>query len=1124
MKTRIHSNSHLPHSGLQQALYPVAKRLQQTKRLRFRRLSITRALIVCAGLALVSLFSTVVAKVSVLLGFLTVGYCLMRSWQNEKRILIDYLEAARAVEKENPELKQSLITAVEQQLHHQTGFFADRTAELALASPSLFRWGSTYKSESTRSHLNYIATLAATFAIMSLNLIVDEQASIKSERHSVTSLPYTVSVEPGNVEVEHGTSLVVTARFPDKLPESASLFVQYDNGEEQSFDMARSLSDPVFAFSLRNIDSSATYRIAYDKHESEDYRIATYRLPELFQADASLDYPDYTGWEDAEIEDTLRITAVEGTKLVYRFTSKTPLESARLTSDNGQQVLLQPEPGSRTLFLLSKTLQQNERYALELTDSAGRKNAYPPEVTIKVIPNDRPVLRINTPRGDQRLSLLEELTISGVASDDFGLLDYGVGLVVATQTQSDISLHQGDTFELPLERALSYDLSLEEYGLSPKDTLNWFLWAVDYGPDGQPRRTTGDLFFADIRSFDELFREQDQAGSNQGGAAANQGMELIERQRRISISLFRIKNTATDADAIFEDLDVVKRSQQEAMNDLQNLMQQLQEPSARQHAQNAMLFMHGVYEELDTAINEPSLRLLEAAWRNAQGAYDSLVKLNDDEFNVSRSQNQSGGGGQQPSRNQSQINELDFRQEDSRYETASQAQELGRQEDRQNLELISKLNELSQRQDDLNERLQELQSALAQAETEDEREEIRRELKRLEEEQREMLADADEAIQQAGNRQQTRQAREQLEQARENMRQAGEQMSEGQVSQALASGSRAQNTLEETREQLRESNSNQFSEAMRDARSSARELAESQEQLEEELRSYAENERRSLDDSEQRDAFVNRLSHQSETLDELLESVKEIAEAAENVEPGLFRELYQILRDTNGNQFEERYENSSQFLRQGFLEEASEEQRGISEQLGELSEAVSSAASGILGSEEATLEFAQSELDSLNQQLQEEQDRSPPGEEPSASEQANAPQSAEEAFRSGMESFSNPNSSPITGSGYGEWLDRLRTVESLIEEPQIRERVSSAREIAESMRRDFKRHGEIPQWDMVVNEIATPLTEASSWLATELSRIKNPDTLQSIDSDPVPEAYSAAVNRYYESLGEEEQE
>ena len=110
--------------------------------------------------------------------------------------------------------------------------------------------------------------------------------------------------------------------------------------------------------------------------------------------------------------------------------------------------------------------------------------------------------------------------------------------------------------------------------------------------------------------------------------------------------------------------------------------------------------------------------------------------------------------------------------------------------------------------------------------------------------------------------------------------------------------------------------------------------------------------------------------------------------------------------------------------------------------------------------------------------------------------------------------------SPLTGRGFGDWNQRLRTVEELVEQPDIRQRLSQAREEAERLRAEFKRHGEMPQWGVVDEGIIAPLSEARSWLAQELARHEDPQALQPVDRDPVPRAYQESVRKYYEFLGQ----
>src|SRR5205814_281447 len=58
-------------------------------------------------------------------------------------------------------------------------------------------------------------------------------------------------------------------------------------------------------------------------------------------------------------------------------------------------------------------------------------------------------------------------------------------------------------------------LDFEAMKAVPDQLVTYFFWAEDVGPDGQPRRASGDLYFAEVRHFEEIFRqgEQPPAGS-----------------------------------------------------------------------------------------------------------------------------------------------------------------------------------------------------------------------------------------------------------------------------------------------------------------------------------------------------------------------------------------------------------------------------------------------------------------------------------------------------------------------------------------------------------------------------------------------------------------------------------
>ena len=112
-----------------------------------------------------------------------------------------------------------------------------------------------------------------------------------------------------------------------------------------------------------------------------------------------------------------------------------------------------------------------------------------------------------------------------------------------------------------------------------------------------------------------------------------------------------------------------------------------------------------------------------------------------------------------------------------------------------------------------------------------------------------------------------------------------------------------------------------------------------------------------------------------------------------------------------------------------------------------------------------------------------------------------------------------PQSGPLTGEDFATWADRLRTVEQLVDDPNLRQQLNNARTQAEDMRRTFQTHTVAPRWNEVQNKILTPLISVQAQLRAQLARAEQPDTLQPADRDPVPEKYADSVRSYYELLG-----
>ena len=115
---------------------------------------------------------------------------------------------------------------------------------------------------------------------------------------------------------------------------------------------------------------------------------------------------------------------------------------------------------------------------------------------------------------------------------------------------------------------------------------------------------------------------------------------------------------------------------------------------------------------------------------------------------------------------------------------------------------------------------------------------------------------------------------------------------------------------------------------------------------------------------------------------------------------------------------------------------------------------------------------------------------------------------------------------PIAGDDYREWSDRLRDVEEMIADPELRAEAARIRGRARAIRKDLKksdkadpRHSPEPNWDLIKMQVSEPLAELESRIQREILRRDDRAARVPLNREPVPQKYEKAVNRYFEEIG-----
>ena len=1194
----------------------------------------------------------------------------------------DLMLTAQRIEARYPTLNEQLLAAAHQTPQQPDGTFGYLQRSLidaTVAHDSAHGWHRLVSRR--RLTLAWAMNLPGLLAFIA---IVAALATLQQQRHDQELAAVGLRnrdlgepiVVPGDTEVELGSSVIVTAQFSGRVPSRVTLDRRNVHADESQASspatpMRRSLDDPLFAAYLTDVRQPLTYAIEYDDQRTRRYNIQVFEYPSVMRVDADLVYPNYTQLEKKTIVDTRRVSAVIGTELTWLCHVNKPISKAWLIDDEGAQTPLEPESASSGILQARLTVKESRTWQVRLEDQAGRANKIEVKLSLKALPNGPPKIKLAS--GDVRVSPLEELGVSAKMSDDFGVEKIGLSYQMAGEEEQEIEL-AAETDKHAKSVDLSHIIDFENLRAQPDQLLSYYVWAEDRDENNEVRRVSSDMFFAEVRPFDEVFRQGEQPSADQQRqqqqgqqAGQQQTEELLELQKQIVTGTWNVLRSAAKIELnakALADVELLGQSQTSAVELLTEKAAEMNVPGAEELVATASEHMTNAAKEFAAASKSHQKPDLKQALSAAQSAYQTLLKLQAKEFDVTRGQQQGQSGRSARSRaRQQQIDQLKLENNENRYENERLARdEQPSREESQLRQVQSRLRELAARQEDLNEQIRELQAALQTVENSEQQREIEKRLERLREQQQQMLEDADELREQLGQDNQSTalaEAQQQMEQTRENLRQSSEALNQGNTSQALAAGARAEQELKDLQEKVRQESAGQFSETMRQMQRDASELEQTQQQLVEQLGNSEEDTGAGLRGSSQRNELEKTAAEQRQHLDELLSEMRRAVETAEEPEPLLAQRLYDTFRTAEQQQTDRKLRATEELVKRNLVPQAQQLAEQTSSEITQLREGIDKAAEAVLGSEVDSLRLALDQLQQLSRQIDRElanatgdpegtaatgnqpsSSQSPDAQEVQAdrqsdqtqvrsnqqgqnqqqengsgSEQQNSNQQRQtgqqgrnqqgqnqqgqnqqgqnqqgqgqqpsqgpngqsqqqgqsqqgqqqgrgqeqgqgqqqsqgqqggQAQASGLrggpqqssgrtvsgrggggpigdvfEQFGgDPLAAPLTGEGFRNWSDRLREVEELVADPELRGRATQIRQAARDMRSEVKKHAAAPKWDLVKELVAEPLHELSKQVADELLR-KSGDrnSLVPIDRDPVPGQYSESVRRYYENLG-----
>jgi hypothetical protein len=974
---------------------------------------------------------------------------------------------------------------------------------------------------------------------------------------------YAIEVTPGSIKVREGQPVTVTARIPG-IEGGMVPTIVVGRGEAARSARMSGTSGDAFTITLNNITASFPYVVTAGSARSKEFDVEVIRPVRVSRIDVKYDYAPGLGLEPHTEEDGGDIFAPAGTKVRLTITADKPVARGQVTLAEGPSIAL---AGHNQVFTADLVVTRDGSYRVALNDVDGLSNEGSTEYFIRML-NDRPPdVRILRPAGDKEVSPLEEVLIEARADDDYGVRS--LELVVKSAAGKEKIVPLGGATRGPVTVGL-HTVFLEDLNVKPGDVVTYHARATDVGRGRKPTESRSDIFFLEVKPYEEEFV----ASESQGGGMSGQetGLEeLIAQQKDIMAATWKLDarsrrggagaQSAPDVKAVGDAQTALKSKTEEVAAQMAGMMaaqRRRQGPQGRGLTRPGDDPLPRAIDAMGRAAGELSRLRVATALPHEEQALAELLKAASEIRRRQVAMQQANGGGGNGNRQSPDLSTL-FDQElrkrqQTNYEQQSTTADNTAQ-DKEEKDPLAEIRDLARRQEGLSKQQRDLARNKDQMTPED----VKRQLERLTREQEELRRQAEELSKkmqsgQQANRssgQQSQQGQQgqqgqqsqpgqsgqgasgsqgsdsqKLREISEEMRNAAGDLRRDDPQQASARGSKAGEQLRGLEQRMQGSRPDERRRAMGDLQLEARQIADAERRLGNETSQTAPGS--SGDDARRRLAGEQeRLADRTERLGE---SVKQMASAGAG-ETAERQAMSEAARELDKQNVAGRMRESAQAIRKG---EGGEQKAGgaageIARALDKVADQLGSA-SGDRDTEAARLSEQLSRTQELRDRvsrLQRSMDDLAKAEQ--AAQGGQSPQSAPGAA-AGREGSSGQQG---TSAGGRDGVARLqREVETQLRETQ---------KLAEEMQRQtpgMEKGGTTPEqwqrslsapgteafkqdfakWESLRKNLLVALDQTESQLSDKLRARENRERLNAGRHDAVGDSYRALVDRYYQSL------
>ena len=283
--------------------------------------------------------------------------------------------------------------------------------------------------------------------------------------------PLAIQLLPGDTVLPRGAELHVAARLEGFDSEEVEVAFQSEEGTEwERWPMLiqdEEVGDHEFV--LFRVEEPMDYFAEAAGVRSGTYRIDVVDLPYVARLELELHHPAYTRLPPEVIESAGDIFVLPDTRVVVRAEPTVPIPAGRIVLDEVGEVAMTLDAEARLTGEF--VAQEPGFYRIDLEDDEGTTHRGSPDHLIDIVEDLPPIVSVERPARDVRVTSVEEVYVEAEASDDYAVATMELIFSVNGGPEDMIPLLSGSESRLS-EVSAGHTFFLEDYDLQPGDLVS----------------------------------------------------------------------------------------------------------------------------------------------------------------------------------------------------------------------------------------------------------------------------------------------------------------------------------------------------------------------------------------------------------------------------------------------------------------------------------------------------------------------------------------------------------------------------------------------------------------------------------------------------------------------------